>query len=107
MARKLIGRLAIDEHLRDLRGAGETIAVNQASFLGKLVEPATSFDQLRWRVELRHTALVQDDDSIRINDGIDAVRNRDDGAVLEDTATQGTLKQCVRLYVDCGLEYCR
>lgn len=99
-----LARTAAGWHLRDLRRACETIAVNQPSLLGKLVEPTTSLDQLRRRVEFRHPALVQHDDPIRVDDRVDAVRNRDDGAILEDTAAQGTLEQRVCLHVNRGLD---
>lgn len=93
-------------HLRDLRGAGETVAVKQTSLLSKFVEPATSLDQLRRRVEFRHSTLVQHNDSVRVDDRVDAVRDRNNGAVLEYTAAQGTLEQCVRLHVDRSLDCC-
>lgn len=98
--------MTADWHLCDLGGAGETIAVNQTSLLSKLVEPATSLDQLRWRVKFRHPTLVEHNDSIRIDDGVDAVRDRNNSAVLEYTAAQGTLEQRVRLHVHRGLS-CR
>lgn len=59
----------------------ETVGVKQASLLGELVELTTLLDQRRRRVELRHAALVEHDDSIRVDDRVDAVRNRDDRAV--------------------------
>lgn len=99
-----LARTAGGRHLRDLRRASETVAVYQPSLLGKLVEPATSLDQLRRRVEFRHPALVQHDDPIGVDDRVDAVRNRDNGAILEDTAAQGALEQRVRLDVNRGLD---
>lgn len=96
--------MTADWHLRDLRGAGETVAINQTSLLSKFIEPATSLDQLRRSVELRHLTLVQHDDSIGVDDRVDAVRDRNNSAVLEYTAAQGTLEQRVRLHVNRSLE---
>lgn len=74
--------------LRSLRGGtGETLAVKQTSLLGQLVEAATLLDQVGWCVEFRHSALVKDDDTIRVDDSVDAMRDCDDRAVLENTAT--------------------
>lgn len=89
--------------LRYLGGIGKTIAVQQIGFLSELIEFAASLDQLRRRVKLRHAALVQDHDSIGIDDGVDAVRNRNDSAILEGATTQCALEECVCLHIHSGL----
>jgi len=43
--------------------------------------------------------MVQDHDPVRVEDGVDAVRDGDDGAILEDAASKRTLDMCVRLDV--------
>lgn len=88
--------------LRYLR-VGETVAFQQASFLGEFVEFAALLDQLCRGVKLRHLTLVEDDDTIGIDDSVDAVRNRNDSAALENVAAQGALEQRVSLHIDRGL----
>ena len=51
-------------HLRYWRRLGEAIAIQQISFLGKLVEFTASLDELCGGVKLRHTALVENHNSI-------------------------------------------
>jgi hypothetical protein len=95
--------MAINWLLRCLGGGNGTVVVEQAGLLGELVEFAATLDQLCGRVELRHTPLVQNDDTIGVDDRVDAVRDRDDGSVLEDAAAQGALQVCVGFYVNRGL----
>lgn len=82
---------------------GEAIAVNQACLLGKLVESPALLDQLGWCVEFRHPALFENDDSIRVDDRVDPVRDRNDRSILEDAAAQSALEQRIRLHVNRGL----
>jgi hypothetical protein len=95
--------MAIDWLLRFLGGGNGTVVVEQAGLLGELVEFSATLDQLCGRVELRHTPLVQNDDTIGVDDRVDAVRDRNDGSVLEDAAAQGALQVCVGFYVNRGL----
>lgn len=87
-------------YLRD----DSTVVVEQTGLFGKLIEFAATLDQLRRRIKLSHSPLVQNDDPVRVNDGVDAVRNGNNGSIREDAAAQGPLQQCIRFHVHCGLE---
>ena len=77
--------------------------IQQPRFPHQLVEQTALLHQLGGCVEFGNSPGAQHDDAVRVEDGVDAVRDRDDGAVLEDVAPQRRLQHCVRLDVDGGL----
>lgn len=72
----------------------------QISLSDKLIEDAFLLDKIGRCVEFGNSALAQNDNTIRIEDGIDPMCNRYDGAIFEHTASQGCLHSCVSLNVD-------
>ena len=80
-------------------------SVQQARLLDELVEQAFLLHQRGGAVEFGHGAVIQHHDAVRVQDGVDAVRDRDDGAILEHATPQRGLQQRVRLDVDGGLEF--
>jgi hypothetical protein len=51
-------------------------------------------------IKLGNLASGQDHDTIRVDDRVDAVRDGDDGAILERSAPECRLEQCIGLDVD-------
>lgn len=66
--------------------------VQQSSFAYKLVEQAALPYQLLWSVEFCHLPLLENDNSVRVQDRVDAMGDGDDGSVLEDR----TSKRCLQ-----------
>ena len=62
------------------------LCLEKTRLLGECIELALPLNQLRGRVELDDLSLVQHHDPITVHDGVDAMRDGDDGAVLENTA---------------------
>lgn len=79
-------------------------AVKQACLLDELVKLSATPDQRRGGVEFRYRPAVQHDNPVRVDDRVDPVRDRNDGAVLEDTAAQRALDQCVCLDINRSLK---
>lgn len=75
----------------------------EIGLLDEVVEQSFPFDQLGRRVKFGHSALVQYDDLVRVQNGIDAMRYGNDGLVLEHVATQRCLQHGVRLHIYSGL----
>lgn len=63
------------------------------------MEDATLLDQLLRRVELGYLTLVEHDHAVAVKDGVDTVRDCDNGTVGEQVAAQRLLEQRVRLHV--------
>lgn len=79
-------------------------AVKQARLLDELVKLSATPDQRCWGIEFRHCPSVQNDNPVRVDDRVDPVRDRNDGAVLEDAAAQRALDQCIRLDINRSLK---
>lgn len=47
--------------------------------------------------------MVEHDDAIGIEDGVDPMGDRDDGTILEHATPQRRLQECIRLDVNGGL----
>jgi hypothetical protein len=60
----------------------------QIRFPHKLVEQTFPLDQLGWRIEFGNFSVVEHHYAVRIQDGVDAVSNGDNGSVLEHVAAQ-------------------
>lgn len=60
-------------------------------------------DQFCRRIELNDLATVQYHNAVAVEDGIDAVCDGDDGAVLEDAASKHLLEERVGFNVDGSL----
>lgn len=78
--------------------------VQQPGLLHQFVEQPPSLHQRGRTVTLSHAAMVQDDNAVGIEDGVDPMGDGNDGAVLEDVASQGRLEQRIRLDIDRSLD---
>jgi hypothetical protein len=76
----------------------------QIRFFYKLVEQTFPLDQLGWGIEFGDLSVVEHHDAVRIEDGIDAMSNGDDGSVLEYVAAQCHLEHGVRFNVNGSLD---
>jgi len=72
----------------------------ETGLLDKTVKHAPFLDQFQWCVELHHLALIKNNDTVAIQNGIYAMSDRDDGAVGEQGTPQRGLEHGVGLYVD-------
>lgn len=81
------------------------ITLQKTGLFNEVVKFATISDEFRWCVEFGHSTVVQNDDTVRVDNGVDAVCNRDYRSVFEDTAAQSLLKKGIGLYIDSGLEF--
>lgn len=79
-------------------------AVEEVGFLDQLVEEALLLHQFGGCIELSHCAPVQHNDAVAVKNCVDAVRNGDDGLVLEHVGPQGGLQQCIGLYINGSLQ---
>lgn len=78
-------------------------AVDKSSFFDQFVEQPLSSNELRWSIEFGNLTTIEDHDAIGIKDSIDAMRNGDDGSLLEDITTQCRLKHGIRLDIHSSL----
>jgi hypothetical protein len=69
-----------------LRPAALGDGAKQIRFLYKLVEQTFPLDQLGWGIEFGNLSVIENYDAIGIEDGVDAMSNRDDSSVLEHVA---------------------
>jgi len=76
-----------------------TSSVSQPSLLDKPVEGTPLADEVLGRAELRDLTLIKHDDAVRVEDGVDAVGDGDDGAVREKGRAQRRLQHAVCLHV--------
>jgi hypothetical protein len=78
-------------------------AVQESGFADQFVEQASSVDELCRSVKFRNLALLQHYDSIRVQNGVDTVRYRDDGTIVEDATPQSGLQHGICFDVNsCG-----
>lgn len=79
------------------------VAIKQPCLPDEIVEFAALLDECRGGVEFHDPAFIQHDDPIGVDDCVDAVRDGDDCALLEDAAAEGALEEGVCFDVDGGL----
>lgn len=91
-------------HCSVLRPNALDDGAKQICFLYKLVEQTFPLNQLEWAIEFGNFSVVEYHDTVRIENGVDAMRNRDDGSVLEHVAAQRHLEHSVRFNVNSGLD---
>ena len=103
-----------DTYILALRALYST---KQTSFSNQLIEQPSSADQFGGRVEFLHLAMVQHDNPITVEDGVDPMCNyclsvmhskdfegcltRNDSTILEHVTAQGCLQHCICLDIDC------
>lgn len=80
---------------RGRRRRRHPLSLKKSRLLRECVKLALALNQLRRRVELGDRSAVQHHDPVAVHDGVDAVRDRDDRPVLENTAAQHLLQQRV------------
>ena len=78
-------------------------AVEQTGLPDELIEQSFPSDQFGRRVKLGDTATIEDHDSVGIENGVDSMRNRDDGPVMEHVTPERRLQQSIRLDVNGSL----
>ena len=78
-------------HLSSLRNDLRLEAFQQPSFPNQLVEQPFPFHERRRRIELCDRTVIENDDAVGVEDGVDAMRDGDDGAILEGLAPQSGL----------------
>ena len=102
--------LAVLDHLRRMLAVllhplqsrlDPTLCIQQASLLDQLVKQALPLDQFSRRIELGDFSGLEDDDAVRVENGVDAMGDGDDGAVLEGGSSKRGLQERVGLDVDC------
>ena len=76
--------------------------VQEACFPHQLIKEPSSVDQLVWGVEFGHFPLLQDYNSVRVQNRVDTMSDCDDGPVLEHSASKCGLQHRVRFDVDSG-----
>lgn len=74
----------------------DRLAFQQSRLLNQLVKHAAPANQFCRRVELGHRSAVQNNDAIRIQDSVDSMRYRDDGAIFEHATAQRALNERIR-----------
>lgn len=62
--------------------------VEESSFSHEFVEKASLLHELRRRIEFCHLALLEDYDTIRVQNGVDPMRNGDNSSVIEHGTAQ-------------------
>jgi len=78
-------------HCSVLQAATLGDGAKQTRLLYKLVEQTFLIDQLGRAVEFGNLTVIEHYDAIRIEDGVDAMSDGDDGSVLEHVAAQSCL----------------
>lgn len=76
-----------------------TIIFLKPSLFDKRVEYSLLRQQLLGSAKLRHGSLVEHHNAVRVEDRVDAVRDRDDGALRKERAAQCLLQHGVGLNV--------
>ena len=82
-----------------------TELVQKSGFTHQLVEQAPPVDEGSRGVKFGHSALLENDNPIRIEDSVDPMSDRDDGTIIEDVAAKCCLQQGVCLDVDCSCRF--
>lgn len=81
-----------------------SIALQKTGLFDEVIKFAATSDEFRRCVEFGYSTAVQNNDTVRVDNGVNAVCNRDYRSIFEDTATQCLLKKGISLYIDSGLE---
>lgn len=71
----------------------------KAGLLHEVVEQTMLLEESSWAVKLDNLTLVQHDNTVAVEDGVETVGDRDDGAVGEEGRPQCALHHGVRLNV--------
>ncbi len=77
--------------------------VQQTSLPDKLIEQPFALDQSGRRIEFGNIAVIEDDNSVGIEDRIYPMRNRDDCSVVKHVTPECRLQHSIGLHIDGSL----
>lgn len=83
---------------------GDSLTIQETRLSDELMKLAAAPDKLGWGIEFSDGTAIENDDPVRVNDGVNTMRNGDDRSVFENVAAQGALKQYVCLDINGRLD---
>jgi len=75
-------------------------AVQQSGLLDQLIEQPLLVHKSCRCVKFCNVSMIEDDDTVRVHDSVDPVRDCDDGSIFEHVAAQCRLQHSISLDVD-------